>query len=72
MLTGSAFPISRRQVLRSTGAGFGYLAFAGLLGDSQGYYPVFAVGAALSVLYALALALRVRDPRHAKVVNAPA
>jgi MFS family permease len=45
---------------------------AGLLADSQGYYPVFAMGAAFSVLYALALALRVRDPRHAKVVNAPA
>ena len=27
-------PISRRQVLRSAGAGFGYLALAGMLGQS--------------------------------------
>ena len=30
----TAFPLSRRQVLRSAGAGFGYLALAGMLGQA--------------------------------------
>ncbi len=34
MLSNNSLPLSRRQVLKSAGAGFGYLALAGLLGQN--------------------------------------
>ncbi len=34
MLSNSAIPLSRRQALKSAGAGFGYLALAGMLGQN--------------------------------------